>query len=186
MNTNKNADVTLKISQITWSFQDDIVYDNIALCLYATGCAWGCKGCQNKDLWDFESEASFEIKTGKLIEYIRDKIKYINEENISVVGLGGDFWYQADNYTKAMAEIKKEFPKIKIVWYTGAYFEYKHPDNLESIDAILWGPLKNKDEKVYKTLTNAPHTEIAKEIFVNDYDHQFEDDTEYAGEHAYA
>lgn len=166
----------VKINNITWSLQDDIVYNNIALCLYATGCAWNCKGCYNKELWDFNHPGSFLLSAEGLTKYLEEKTRYIPEDSISIVGMGGDFWYQLDNFIELINNVKAKFPNIKVVWYTGAHPNYRPDKDLSMFDTILWGKLTNRDGKVYKTVTHADtNHEIEGEVFVNDYDQSFEE-----------
>ncbi len=176
MTATHHSPTTVDIVRITWSLQDDIVYKKPALALYATGCSWKCKGCHNKELWNFNHPDNKSYPAKKLIEYVRSRQKYLPAKDITVVGMGGDFWYQLDNWLAFTREIKEAFPEIKVLWYTGANYELKPDKDLTSIDAILWGNLTSRDGKVYKTLTESltSHSKPG-EIFVNEYDPSHED-----------
>ena len=168
--------MSIRIVKTTWSLQDDPIYHNIALCLFASGCKWHCKGCSNKQLWDFNNPDAYDVTAERIAKYITSKGKYIPAKDISIVGLGGDFWFQKEAYLECMQKVKELVPDVKIVWFTGAEYDKKHIDNsLDIIDVILWGALKNRDGKVYKQVSKASlgHDKII-EIEVNDYDDSFE------------
>jgi len=166
----------IDITRVTWTLQDDIVYNNPAISLYATGCSWKCKGCYNKELWDFEHPDNRKYKACTLIDYINAKSKYLPSKDISIVGVGGDFWFQVQAWLGFIKEVKEALPDVKTVWYTGAAYSAKPKVDLTSIDAILWGALASRDGKVYKTISKSDtnHSDLG-EILVNDYDSTHED-----------
>lgn len=163
---------SINVTKTTWSLQDDVIYNNLALVLYATGCRWNCKGCYNRQLWDFNHPDSRPITPEDLFKYILNKADYIPQENISIVGLGGDFWFQYEAWKKFTKELKELCPKVKIVWFTGSD---KIDPSFMDVDAVLWGSLKPRDGKVYKTVTyvTTQHQEES-EILINDYDSTYE------------
>ena len=172
------TDPAVNVTRVTWSLQDDIVYNNPALVLYATGCAWKCKGCYNKELWDFNHPDSKKYKASKLTEYVSSRARYLPVNKITIVGIGGDFWYQLDNWLAFITKVKETHPEIKTVWYTGAELSMRPANDLSSIDSILWGALTSRDGKVYKTITESKTDHSTPgEIFVNEYDSTHEDDT---------
>lgn len=163
--------MSIKVNRVTWSLQDDVVYNNPCLSLYATGCRWKCKGCYNKELWDFNHPQSKEYLPEKLINYIKSRENSLPQKDISIVGLGGDFYFQLNDWLEFTRKLKEELSQIKIVWFTGCEYNNKLVKDMLHIDAILWGMLKPKHGKVYKTITEAKSMHLKQgELFINDYD----------------
>lgn len=168
--------MSVKINRVTWSLQDDVVYNNPCLSLYATGCRWNCKGCYNKELWNFRHPDSKEYSVDTIIEYIKSREDILQPKDVTVVGMGGDFYFQLPAWVAFTQKLKAALPEVKLVWYTGAEYTTKLLKDVGHIDAILWGMLKPKEGKVYKTITEAKTNHLTTgELFINDYDPTHED-----------
>lgn len=172
----------LKVASISWSFADDIVFNNIALVLYANGCRWACPGCHNKQLQCFESIDKLRFEdNNSVLSYIRDKIdtgSFLNNK-LTIVGSGGDFFFQLPAWLDLCSAIKREYPWIKILWYTGA--EHTNANiamldrGLHLIDAILWGKLKNSNGYVIKDISRKSDMhESTEKIRISEYNTEFE------------
>lgn len=150
----------LKVASISWSFADDIIFHNPSLVLYASGCKWACPGCHNKALQCFSPpEALAYDNTDTLLKYISSQIKTnkILSNGFTIVGSGGDFYFQLEQWLDFCNKAKDQLPDAKIIWYTGAEFNKDNTLALGSgagvINAILWGKLKVINGKVMKTVS---------------------------------
>lgn len=81
--------------------------------IFAQGCKHHCKGCFNKDTWDFDG--GYVCETDKLVKSINDD--FIID---GVTFSGGDPFEQAE----AFADIANKIDKDKNIWcYTGYEWE---------------------------------------------------------------
>ena len=108
--------------------------------IFFQGCSHNCKGCFNKETWDFNS--------GKLIE--EEELIKIIKENFLLSGVtfsGGDPFYQISGALK-MAKLVKE-NNYHLMCYTGFLFEellemskhnFELKELLSLIDTIVDGP----------------------------------------------
>ena len=106
----------IKVAKYEFNLQDDVFFNRIALVLYAQGCKWNCKGCHSKELWTFEGGQEL---TPKDIVDTLDK-RRVDPKEITIVGQGGDFWFQFNEWLEFCKMIKNALPDIKIAWQTGA------------------------------------------------------------------
>jgi len=180
-----SADSVLNIANVTWSFSDDIVFHNLALVLYANGCKWACHGCHNKKLQCFEPVESLKFTTLPAItEYITDRVdNSIQPEKITIVGSGGDFYFQLPAWEKLCKELKMLYPNMPIIWYTGAEFTKENVamlgDSAALFDAIMWGKLRVEDGQVVKTMSKAVTAHVVGErILISEYNPNFEEESE--------
>jgi len=180
-----SADSVLNIANVTWSFSDDIVFHNLALVLYANGCKWACHGCHNKKLQCFEPVESLKFTTLPAItEYITDRVdNSIQPEKITIVGSGGDFYFQLPAWEKLCKELKMLYPNMPIIWYTGAEFTKENVamlgDSAALFDAIMWGKLRGEEGRVVKTMSKAVTAHVVGEkILISEYNPNFEDESE--------
>ena len=100
---------------------DSINGEGVCVSLFVSGCTHYCKGCFNKDTWDFNYGKNF---TNKNMDYILECIDK-NEimRNFSV--LGGEPLHEKniDTVLYICDEVKKAFPNIKIYVWTGYLYE---------------------------------------------------------------
>jgi len=171
----------LKVTDVTWSFSDDIIFHNLALVLYANGCKWACHGCHNKKLQCFEPVQSVKFSDIPAVtEYITERVSNaIQPEKITIVGSGGDFYFQLPAWKKLCQELKMLYPSMPIIWYTGAEFTPENiamlGDSAQYFDAILWGKLRAKNNRVCKTVSRviSAHA-VGEEILFSEYNPEFE------------
>lgn len=145
---------------------DDIVYGRIAISLHAIGCEWECPDCHSKQLRKFNYKKQIEINADDFCRDWKDAIDAVGIDNITIVGTGGDFCFQLDNWLEFCSDIKRILgSQVRIVWYTGALAEdngvyrsiisCKH---IECVDAILWGRSESHNcDTIVKGATYAPY-----------------------------
>ena len=89
--------------------------DGIRVVLWVAGCDHHCKGCQNKQTWDYNSGIEFDDEAKKeLIEALSKP--YIKGLTLS----GGDPLCAADNnFFFFLCDLKRQFPDKDIWLWTG-------------------------------------------------------------------
>lgn len=112
--------------------------------LWVSGCIHHCKGCHNKETWDFESGREFTDSDKNIIFDILDK-PYIKGLTLS----GGDPLCSYDDTLKLVKEVKEKY-KDKDIWlYSGFTFDIIKRDYneiLNYIDVVVDGKF-NEDLK---------------------------------------
>ena len=119
----------------------------IRVSLYVSGCHFHCKGCHNKEAWDFNYGKKYDEETEKYILDLLDR-DYIAGLSI----LGGEPLEPTNQEVLAglVKKVKERFPNKTIWCYTGYDFEknvlgemYKKfdytPKFLENIDVMVDG-----------------------------------------------
>lgn len=105
--------------------------------LWISGCTHHCKGCQNRQTWDFNSGNVFDDNAKeKLIEIL--KLPYIKGLTLS----GGDPLCSYNDTLILIKEIKEVLPNKDIWLYTGFTFETikgKMNEVLDYVDVIVDG-----------------------------------------------
>lgn len=144
----------IKVNSIDFlNLQDDVIFNNPAIIFYASGCNWKCKYCHSKDTWDFNKGVFVDesIVDNVITDFISNKLP------ITLIGEGGDFWFQRKEWSEFIKNIKDKyynyFNLIKVVWYTGAevgdvedWFS-KNEEYRKYFDVVLCGkPFMNKEE----------------------------------------
>lgn len=119
----------------------------IRVSIYVSGCHFHCKGCHNKEAWDFNYGKKFDETT---IDYI---IEAMNHSYISGLSILGGEPLELSNQ-KALVplvqKVKEKYPEKTIWCYTGYRFEedvlgkmYKQfsytKDFIDNIDIIVDG-----------------------------------------------
>lgn len=110
--------------RIAGIIEDDIVDcdDGIAVSLWTVGCPHHCKGCHNKNLWDYGAGQDIPIKT--VINEIKEKInKNGVMRNFSVLGGEPLDPQNIKDVDEVLKEIRAVYPSIKIYLWTGYTFE---------------------------------------------------------------
>lgn len=110
--------------RIAGIIEDDIVDcdDGITVSLWTVGCPHHCKGCHNKNLWDYGAGQDIPIKT--VIKEIKEKIsKNGIMRNFSVLGGEPLDPQNIKDVDEVLKEIRAAFPNIKIYLWTGYTFE---------------------------------------------------------------
>jgi anaerobic ribonucleoside-triphosphate reductase activating protein len=104
--------------------------DGIRVSLFVQGCNIRCKGCFNKDTWDFNggNEWTEEIENEFIILCNKPHIKAVSI-------LGGEPLQQDDTLLKLLIRIKKEVHKPISLW-TGYKFESIPDDKKELLNYV--------------------------------------------------
>lgn len=103
--------------------------DEISLCINISNCPHKCEGCHSPYLRE-------DIGTPLTMEVINKLIK--DNEGITCVGfMGGDT--DINSLNKLWENIKKEYPNLKIGWYSGNK-TFNTESNLEVLNYIKIGP----------------------------------------------
>ncbi|MCI9063242.1 MAG: anaerobic ribonucleoside-triphosphate reductase activating protein [Clostridia bacterium] len=128
----------------------------VRVSLYVSGCHFHCKGCHNKEAWDFDYGKEYNEETEKYILDLLDR-DYISGLSI----LGGEPLEPSNQ--KVLAElvekVKDRFPNKTIWCYTGYDFEknvlgemYKKfdytPKFLQNVDVIVDGQFEEEKKLV--------------------------------------
>jgi len=122
-----------------------ILYDSIANgpgkrnVLWMQGCDTHCKGCMNKELWDWE---------GGREEYIVDIAEQLlsnDPEGITISG--GEPLSQPGSLDGLLKALRKAKPNLSIILFTGyegSYLEYckENFSIFDNIDVAITGPFK--------------------------------------------
>lgn len=102
----------------------------IRVSLFVQGCNFHCKGCFNKDTWDFKGGKPWT----KEIEY--EFISLCKKPHIEAVSiLGGEPFQQDDDLLKLLKRLKEEVGKKISVW-TGYKLEEIPEDKKEWLEFI--------------------------------------------------
>lgn len=110
--------------------------EGIRVSLFVQGCKFCCKGCFNKDTWDFNGGKEW---TEEIEEEFIDLCKKPFIESVSI--LGGEPLQQDDELLRLLKRIKKEVKKPISLW-TGYKFDEIPKDKqgyLEYIDVVTDG-----------------------------------------------
>lgn len=92
--------------------------------LFVSGCTHKCKGCHNKESWDFEYGDLFTDKEERLI------LEYMSSPMVQGFSLlGGEPFDNAEDCIKLLKAIKEKYPDKDIWVWSGYTFEHiiKHP-----------------------------------------------------------
>ena len=120
---------------------DSINGEGVSVSLFVSGCTNYCKGCFNKETWDFNYGKPF---TEKEMDYILECIsKNGVMRNFSL--LGGDPMHSKNILTsvKILSKVKEIYPNIKTYVWTGYLYEdllEQYTDELfKDIDVLIDG-----------------------------------------------
>ena len=92
----------------------------VRVSIYVSGCHFHCKGCHNKEAWDFNYGKKFDETT---IDYILDLLDHDYISGLSI--LGGEPMEPANQQglVPLVKAVKERFPDKDIWCYTGYRFE---------------------------------------------------------------
>ena len=106
--------------------------------LFVSGCRQHCKGCFNKEAWDFSYGEPYTPETHN---YLLSQISLPYIQGLSI--LGGDP-FEPENLptiTQLCKEVKTLYPNKDIWVYTGYLYEnIKHNEIFQYIDILVDGP----------------------------------------------
>ena len=128
----------------------------VRVSIYVSGCHFHCKGCHNKEAWDFNYGKKFDEST---IDYI---IEQMNKDYIAGLSiLGGEplELVNQQGLVPLVKKVKETFPDKTIWCYTGYDFEkdvfgkmYKEytftKELLENIDIMVDGEFVEENKLV--------------------------------------
>ena len=110
----------------------------VRVSLFVSGCRNHCKGCFNKETWDFNYGQEFTSDTLNVLFKLMEP-HYIKGLSI----LGGDP-FEPENIETVMAicrELKTRYPSKDIWVYTGySYEKFKDHPIMQFIDVLVDGP----------------------------------------------
>lgn len=149
--------------------------EGVRVSLYVSGCHFRCKGCHNKEAWDFNYGKEFTDETIERIINLLDK-NYITGLSI----LGGEPLEPVNQkgLVKLVKEVKAKFPNKNIWCWTGYDFEkdvfgkmYKEfsftKDLLQNIDVIVDGQFEEENKLVdlkFRGSTNQKKIDVQASI----------------------
>ena len=149
--------------------------EGIRVSLYVSGCHFHCKGCHNKESWDFNYGKKFTEETIDKIINLLDK-NYITGLSI----LGGEPLEPVNQQglVKLVKTVKDKFPNKNIWCWTGYDFEkdifgkmYKEfaftKELLENIDIIVDGQFEEENKLVdlkFRGSTNQKKIDVQASI----------------------
>lgn len=147
----------------------------IRVSIYVSGCHFHCKGCHNKEAWDFNYGKKFDEKT---IDYIIEQMNHNYIAGLSI--LGGEPLELANQreLVSLVKKVKEVYPDKNIWCYTGYDFEkdilgkmYKEfsytKDFLDKIDIIVDGEFIEEKKLVdlkFRGSTNQRKIDVQKSI----------------------
>ena len=123
----------------------------VRVSIYVSGCHFHCKGCHNKEAWDFNYGKKFDDKT---IDFIIGEMDHDYISGLSILGGEPLELENQKELVKLVEKVKKKYPKKDIWCYTGYKFKedvlgnmYKKYDFtknfLKNIDIIVDGNKKH-------------------------------------------
>ena len=129
--------------------------EGIRVSIYVSGCHFHCKGCHNKEAWDFCYGKPFEDST---IDYIIDLLDKDYISGLSILGGEPLEIVNQKGLVPLVKRVKEKFPDKTIWCYTGYQFEkdvlqdmYKKfsftKELLDNIDIIVDGQFE-EDKKL--------------------------------------
>lgn len=149
--------------------------EGVRVSLYVSGCHFRCKGCHNKEAWDFNYGKKFTDETIDRIVNLLDK-SYITGLSI----LGGEPLEPVNQQglVKLVKTVKEKFPNKNIWCWTGYDFEkdifgkmYKEfsytKELLEYIDIIVDGQFEEENKLVdlkFRGSTNQKKIDVQASI----------------------
>lgn len=107
--------------------------------LYVSGCSIRCKGCHNKEAWDFSCGKEF---TKNEISEILEFVSHSYIKGFSLLG-GEPFDQDSDLLVDLLKQLKETYPEKDIWCWTGYEFDQiKNRELTEFIDVAVCGPFK--------------------------------------------
>ncbi len=94
--------------------------DGIRVSIYVSGCHFHCKGCHNKEAWDFNYGKTFDEST---IDYIIDLMDKDYISGLSILGGEPLEPVNQQGLVPLVKRVKEKFPNKTIWCYTGYEFE---------------------------------------------------------------
>lgn len=92
----------------------------VRVSIYVSGCHFHCKGCHNKEAWDFNYGKKFEDST---IDYIINLMNHDYIAGLSILGGEPLELVNQQGLVKLAKKVKEKYPNKTIWCYTGYDFE---------------------------------------------------------------
>ena len=149
--------------------------EGVRVSIYVSGCHFHCKGCHNKEAWDFNYGKKFNEET---IEYI---LKLLDREYIKGLSILGGEPLEPINQqglVPLVQRVKEKYPEKNIWCYTGYDFEkdilgemYKKNeytrDLLKNIDILVDGQFEEENKITnlkFRGSTNQKKIDVKKSL----------------------
>lgn len=133
----------------------------ITMSLWTQGCPHHCKGCFNKETWDFDGGKEF---TKENLDYILDKIDINNiKRDLSI--LGGEPLCKENvlGIINVCKIFKDKYPNKKIyIWtgYTIEAFDENQKEVLKYIDVLVDGKFEIENKNLSLTMKGSSNQRI--------------------------
>ena len=130
--------------------------EGIRVSIYVSGCHFHCKGCHNKEAWDFNYGKKFDDST---IDYILKLMDHDYIAGLSILGGEPLELVNQQGLLPLVKKVKEKFPDKTIWCYTGydfqrdvygkMYKEYPYTKELlENIDIMVDGEFQENQKLV--------------------------------------
>ena len=130
--------------------------EGIRVSIYVSGCHFHCKGCHNKEAWDFNYGKKFDEST---IDYIIELMNHDYIAGLSILGGEPMELINQQGLLPLVKKVKQKFPDKTIWCYTGydfqkdvygkMYKEYPYTKELlENIDIMVDGEFEENKKIV--------------------------------------
>ena len=111
----------------------------VRVSLFVSGCSIRCKGCQNKEAWNFICGKEF---TKNEISEILEFVSHSYIKGFSLLG-GEPFDQNQDFLVDLLTQIRQQYPEKSIWCWTGYEFDQiKDRELTKLIDVAVCGPFK--------------------------------------------
>lgn len=117
--------------------------EGVRVSLFVSGCTLHCKGCFNKESWDFNAGKRFTKSTLETI------LKELDNDYITGLSILGGDPLESENLPeveKLCKAVRKKFGKKKTIWlWTGRCYEkVKQLSIIKHLDVLIDGPFVEK------------------------------------------
>lgn len=114
----------------------------VRVSIYVSGCHFHCKGCHNKEAWDFNYGKKFDNST---IEYILDLMNHEYIAGLSILGGEPLELVNQQGLLPLVEKVKEKYPEKNIWCYTGYDFEKDVLEKMYKEHSYTRDLLKNID-----------------------------------------
>lgn len=149
--------------------------EGVRVSIYVSGCHFHCKGCHNKEAWDFNYGKEF---TNETIDYILELLDREYIKGLSILGGEPLELVNQKGLVPLVKKVKEKYPNKNIWCYTGYDFEkdvlgdmYKKYDYtkelLNNIDIMVDGQFEEENKIInlkFRGSTNQKKIDVKKSI----------------------
>ncbi len=147
----------------------------VRVSLFVSGCTHHCKGCFNKEAWDFNYGKKYDEEAENRI---MDELNHSYISGLSLLGGEPLEHVNQQGLLPLVKKIKEKYPEKTIWCYTGYSFENdvlgkmceqweETPELLKYIDVIVDGEFEEENKKVglrFKGSTNQKIIDVQKSL----------------------